>query len=145
MVSYTTEKKQKRGVAQLVERVLWELIVSLPPAFQKSEKNGEKRRKTEKTRGRVFQKIRFDHLSDPNWKNIFLYRGVAQLVGRVPWEHQAVGSNPATPTTKPPVTGLEILLPALFYFLFAFSAAIFSLTSVIISARSFSHSSRVCA
>ena len=33
---------------------------------------------------------------------IYRQRGVAQLVERVLWEHQAVGSNPATPTKKNP-------------------------------------------
>ena len=29
------------------------------------------------------------------------FRGVAQLVARVVWDHQAAGSNPVTPTTSP--------------------------------------------
>ncbi len=133
-------------MAQLVERVLWELIVSLPPAFPKTEKNGETQRKTEKTGGRDFSKIRFDHLSDPNWKKIILYRGVAQLVGRVPWEHQAVGSNPATPTTKPPVTGLESLLPAYFLFLiqYCFYVVIAYLNSVSLTVFSRQQDLRSC-
>ena len=36
---------------------------------------------------------------------IYRRRGVAQLVERVLWEHQAVGSNPATPTKKNPRFG----------------------------------------
>lgn len=96
----------------MAARPVWEPIVSYNPVFQKSEKNEEKRRKREVG---IFQKIRFDRLSDPNRKNILLYRGVAQLVGRVPWEHQAVGSNPATPTRKQPVTGLESPVTGIFF------------------------------
>ena len=32
---------------------------------------------------------------------ILSFRGVAQLVARVVWDHQAAGSNPVTPTTSP--------------------------------------------
>ena len=41
------------------------------------------------------------------------YRGVAQLVERVVWDHQAAGSNPVTPTMQ----GLEpIRAPGLLLF-----------------------------
>ena len=33
--------------------------------------------------------------------NIYPLRGVAQLVARLLWEQDAVGSSPATPTKKP--------------------------------------------
>ena len=32
-------------------------------------------------------------------------RGVAQLVERVVWDHQAAGSNPVTPTSLLPASG----------------------------------------
>ena len=55
----------------------------------------------------------FDHLFDHNEKSFtkppqndiiswgfIVYPGVAQLVARVVWDHQAAGSNPVTRTTK---------------------------------------------
>ena len=35
------------------------------------------------------------------------YRGVAQLVERVVWDHQAAGSSPVTPTIPSILTGTE--------------------------------------
>lgn len=35
------------------------------------------------------------------------YRGVAQLVERVVWDHQAAGSSPVTPTILSILTGTE--------------------------------------
>ena len=43
------------------------------------------------------------------------YRGVAQLAERVLWEHQAVGSNPATPTMLTVEIGFSSISTVIFF------------------------------
>jgi hypothetical protein len=51
------------------------------------------------------RKIAFDHRNDHRQRNFqkakIKYPGVAQLVARVVWDHQAAGSNPVTRTKNP--------------------------------------------
>ena len=53
----------------------------------------------------------------------YLFPGVAQLVARVVWDHQAAGSNPVTRTMQSVLMGSEILLRTLFFY-FQFYTAI---------------------
>ena len=44
------------------------------------------------------------------WYNRYVVnRGVAQLVARVVWDHDAAGSNPVTPTMASVLTAFEML------------------------------------
>ena len=52
----------------------------------------------------------------------FLYPGVAQLVARVVWDHQAAGSNPVTRTKNP----LGSMILEDFYYFFVYCGAIFT-------------------
>ena len=53
-----------RGVAQLVERVVWERAVVFGCGFQKSEQSGKKRRKREEIASSGCRQNRSDHRFD---------------------------------------------------------------------------------
>jgi len=53
-----------RGVAQMVERLVWERAVDFGYGFQKSEQSGEKRRKREEIASSGCRKNRSDHRFD---------------------------------------------------------------------------------
>ncbi len=75
-----------------------------------------------------FFKTKFYHIFDQNFgnssKKFTIFRGVAQLVARLPWEQDAAGSSPVTPTissvhNQPEGFGMDTR------FLFAFILLIF--------------------
>ena len=89
----------------MVARLLWERAQQLKPRFCKSPEKPLTVRTfgclRELKKAWILSLTTVCPTSTQKLKNSIQNRGVAQLVERVLWEHQAAGSNPVTPTKKP--------------------------------------------
>ena len=100
-------------MAQLVARVVWDFIRRYPLVFSATTETLDTLRKT---RFSCFRKIpaKVVHTTGLllQHKISYLFPGVAQLVARVVWDHQAAGSNPVTRTKNPlkPLVSEDFLL-----------------------------------
>ena len=87
------------GVAQLVARVVWDFIRRNPLYFSATAETLGALRKTRFPRSRkIPAKVVHTTCLLLQNKISYLFPGVAQLVARVVWDHQAAGSNPVTRT-----------------------------------------------
>ena len=86
------------GVAQLVGRDIWEREARVrATALGKPEKPWDNWADSTFPFAGNWSKVGIDHMFDHNWK--ISYPGVAQLVARVVWDHQA-GSSSLPSRTK---------------------------------------------
>ena len=94
-------KTEYPGVAELVPRHIWDFISIYPLRFFQPAETLDTLRKTRFSRSRKIPSkvVHTTYLLLQN-KISYLFPGVAQLVARVVWDHQAAGSNPVTRTTK---------------------------------------------
>ena len=106
------------GVVQLIERAVWDFISAYPLCFsQSAETLGTLRKARFSCSRKIPAKV--VHTTGLLLQNKISYSspGVAQLVARVVWDHQAAGSNPVTRTKtplKPLVSGEFFLILCLF-------------------------------
>ena len=87
------------GVAQLVARQLWDFISAYPLCFfQSAETLGTLRKPRFSCSRKIPSKVVHTTCLLLQNKISYSFPGVAQLVARVVWDHQAAGSNPVTRT-----------------------------------------------
>ena len=90
------------GIAQLVARLLWDFISLYPLDFLLTAEPLGTLRKTRFSDSRkIPAKVVYTTCLLLQNKISYSFPGVAQLVARVVWDHQAAGSNPVTRTKTP--------------------------------------------
>ena len=90
------------GVAQLVARLLWDFTNAYPLDFSATAETLDTLRKSRFSCSRkIPSKVVHTTCLLLQNKISYLFPGVAQLVARVVWDHQAAGSNPVTRTKNP--------------------------------------------
>ena len=102
---------QYRGVAQLVARLLWADSAKCRLWRKKRAEAGVAVEKSSWKRRFFGHRKRANKANTCPEKYRFLihqYRGVAQLVARLLWEQDAVGSSPVTPTKMSEPTYLNL-------------------------------------
>ena len=103
-------------MAQLVGRDIWDFISAYPLCFSQSAETLDTLRKARFSYSRKIP-AKVVHTTCLLLQNriSYLSPGVAQLVARVVWDHQAAGSNPVTRTKTP----LKSLISEEFFFVIA--------------------------